>query len=338
MQLVPGFWVGALTVGRAFDVAALAAVVGGCRPLVDGGVDALVAAGVPETVARPWVASPSVPTRGQVITRMDARYPPRLAEIPEAPAALFVEGDPAVLSRSGWGVVGTRACTAYGAGVARHLANRLVAAGKVVVSGLARGIDGHAHRAALDAGGATTAVLGHGLSFTAPPSHRALRERIIAQGGAVVTAFLDEHPPHAGTFPARNAWISGLSDGVVVVEAPARSGARITARLAASHGREVFAVPGPVRAPASVGCLELIAEGAGVVVDVDRFADEVLGGKPPTPEDWLADVFAGVTLDEAASRAGRSVSSLLAELSLREAKGEVRRLPGQRYAPASPVP
>ena len=189
-----------------------------------------------------------------VITVADSRYPAALRRTGSPPPVLCVEGSLDVLQRPAVAIVGTRDCTGYGRRVARRLAEQLAQGGRVVVSGLARGIDEEAHLGACDAG-ATVAVLGHGLGHTAPASHRGLRRRIVAQGGAMVSAWPDDVAPRPFTFPQRNAWISGLSDAVVVVEAGERSGALITARWASQDGREVFAVPGPVGAPASAGCL-----------------------------------------------------------------------------------
>jgi DNA processing protein len=244
---------------------------------------------------------------------------------------LLVEGDPAVLARPAVAIVGTRACTAYGRGVARHLAASLAQAGVVVVSGLARGIDGEAHLATLGVG-PTVAVVGHGLGTTAPPSHADLRRRLVACGGVVVSTWPDDEPPRPWHFPERNAWIAGLAQLVVVVEAPARSGALITARAALAEGREVAAVPGPLGAPASVGCLELIEEGARVVADVARFVASIAPSATPGPEAWLADLFAGVDLDAIARRRGRTVAEVLAEVARLEVEGRVVRVPGGRYA------
>jgi len=334
---ISGFWAWLASVGRDVDVRALGERVGGLRALVEGGLDALIAAGVPVERARAWAGFAATDTRGRAVTLLDDEYPQRLREVAGAPPVLFVEGDLEALSGPAVGVVGTRACTAYGAAVARHLGTALTGVGVCVVSGLARGVDGHAHRAALE-GGRTIAVVAHGLATTAPSFHRPLRERIVAEGGLVVSGWLDDVRPTTFTFPQRNAWISGLSDSVVVVEAPARSGALITARCAATQGRDVYAVPGPVGAVASRGCLDLLADGAGVVVDVEAFAASRVGGRAPSHEDWLVRLFAGQTVDEVARFARRPTSQILAELSARELRGEVVRLPGQRYAPRGRPP
>ena len=207
----------------------------------------------------------------RVILPGDAEYPARLAAIPDPPPLVYLRGELTPADANAVAVVGSRACTAYGKRMAERIAAGLAAAGWTVVSGLARGIDGAAHRGALQAGGRTVAVLAGGLASIYPPEHADLAERVVGQG-----ALVSETPmtvdPQPGMFPARNRIISGLARAVVVVEANARSGALITARHALEQGREVFAVPGPVDSPASAGCLLLIRNGARLV----RSADDVL--------------------------------------------------------------
>jgi DNA processing protein len=216
--------------------------------------------------------------------------------------------------------------------MARQLAGAVAATGAVVVSGLARGIDGHAHRGALVVG-RTVAVLGHGLAFTSPLTHLRLRDDILRSGGAVLTGFPDEQAPARWTFPRRNLWIAGLSKAVVVVEAPESSGALITAQQALNIGREVWAVPGRVGHPSAVGCLKLIHQGAGIVADIDQFASQFGSVRAErTPDDWLTLLFAGHTVDQVSRWTNRSVSDLLANLGAMETTGEVVRLPGGRYA------
>lgn len=328
---IDGFWEGARRFAGGADLPAMAAAAGGWEALVAGGEGLLVELGVEPRRAAAWCAARPSATRGRVLTLADPDYPPALRRTRSPPPVLFVEGAVEALRGRGVAVVGTRACTGYGRGLARHLGHALAGAGLVVVSGLARGIDGEAHRGAL-AAGRTVAVVGHGLGTTAPPSHARLRAEIVAQGGAIVSTWPDAEAPQPWHFPERNAWIAGLSDAVIVVEAPSRSGALITARHALAEGREVLAVPGPVGAPCSVGCLELLAEGSGVVVDVARTV-QALGGRPPSREDWLEGLFAGLGVDELARRTGRSVTELLAELARRELDGSVVRAAGGRYAP-----
>ena len=157
--------------------------------------------GVPDRLAYRWLETPPRLTRGLAVTRVHAAYPKALAEKPSSPPVLFVEGNVDALSRRAVAVVGTRRCTPYGASVARHLGVALGQASIVTVSGLARGIDTHAHRGTLS-NGASVAVLGHGLAHTAPPSNRKLRDSLLANGGAMITTFPDEHLPRGGRFQA----------------------------------------------------------------------------------------------------------------------------------------
>jgi DNA processing protein len=209
-------------------------------------------------------------------------YPARLAAIPDPPPLLYLKGELTAADGRSVAVVGSRGCTAYGRRTAERIAAGLAAIGWTVVSGLARGIDGAAHRGALDAGGRTIAVLAGGLSSIYPPEHTDLAERVAGRG-----ALLAETPmtvePQPGMFPARNRIISGLCRAVVVVEANVKSGALITASHAADQGREVFAVPGNVDSPASAGCLELIRKGARLVRSADDILEDLRGIAPPDP-------------------------------------------------------
>jgi DNA processing protein len=337
MHEIGGFWLGAQAHGPKVDLLALAEAMGGFDLLIAGGEEALLAHGVERLRARAWARTPGCRSQGRVLTLACPDYPTRLRELPAPPPFLCVEGDLECLEAPAVAVVGTRRCTSYGVALARHLGGALAAAGVVVVSGLARGVDSHAHRATLGVGH-TVAVLGHGLAHTAPSFNRRLRREIVEHGGLVVSTWADHVEPRPYHFPIRNQWISGLADAVVVVEAPLRSGALITARVALEQGRDVYAVPGQVGAPTSRGCLELLDQGAGVVVDVDRFVTAVTGVGAPRREDWLTRLFAGQTLEEVARFARRSTMELLAELAVLEVRGEVVRLPGQRYAPTSAPP
>jgi DNA processing protein len=196
-----------------------------------------------------------------VIRRREARYPPLLAQLHDPPQQLHVRGDLEVLSQPSVAVVGARSCSPYGAQVARDLARELAGAGVVVVSGLARGIDGEAHRGALEAGGATVAVLGCGIDRDYPRSHAELAGRI-RQCGAVVSEYPPGVEPAPWRFPARNRIIAGLCLATVVVEARERSGALITADFALELGRDVFAVPGEITAALSAGTNDLLRQGA----------------------------------------------------------------------------
>lgn len=218
-----------------------------------------------------------------ILTIQDAGYPNRLRNIYDPPCLLYVRGRlPAFDDEASIAVVGTRDCTPYGISCAEKLGYGLAAGGAVVVSGLARGVDSAALRGALRAGGTVTAVLGNGLDVIYPPENQYLYEDVAA-AGALVSEYPPGASPEAKHFPARNRIMSGLCVATLVVEAPARSGALITAGTALEQGRDVFAVPGPIDAPASVGCNRLIRDGAGLVTD----AWDILGEYEPRFPDKL---------------------------------------------------
>ncbi len=291
-----------------------------------------------------------------IVTVEDSRYPRRLGAIEMPPHLLFVLGDPAVLeARAAVAVVGTRRASDAGRAVASRLAAALVGVGATVVSGLAIGIDGAAHAAAVHAGGTTIAVIGSGHAALYPHAHDALASSIVAQGGAVVSELAPDVAPTKGTFPRRNRVISGLSDAVVVVEAPARSGALITASWALEQGRECFIVPGSIDAPASAGCLAFLREfpeGARIVAGIPQLIDD-LGladhlARPGVTSDAaaaLAEVgeaagrlgcellLGRATVDELVAATGWPVASVLAALTLLERRGLAVGVYG-RFRPA----
>lgn len=196
------------------------------------------------------------------LTPDDAAYPERLLQIYDPPSVLWVRGDPAVLARPGIAVVGTRSPSPYGSGMAEMLSRELAGRGMVVMSGMARGVDTSAHKGALDANGATVAVWGTGIDVIYPKENKLLAERIVQQGGAVVSEFPLGTFPAPQNFPIRNRTLSGMSIGVLVVEAAEYSGTRITARCALEQGRDVYAVPGNVTNKNSWGPNTLIKQGA----------------------------------------------------------------------------
>ncbi|HEY1375576.1 MAG TPA: DNA-processing protein DprA [Gemmataceae bacterium] len=281
-----------------------------------------------------------------------AEYPPALAEIPGPPHLLYVRGTLTPADHRAVAVVGSRGCTGYGRRVTEGLAAGLVHAGFSVVSGLARGVDGVAHAAALKAGGRTVAVLAGGLSRVYPPEHADLAAQVQAAGALVSEAPMDAEPLPA-MFPPRNRIISGLSQAVVVVEASERSGTLITARHAAEQGREVFAVPGPVDSPASAGCHLLIRQGATLVRSVDDILEALATGlspgapaakserpaaQAPPPDldgparrvwDFLADGPRHV--DAMAQTLALGVPELTRTLMVLEMRKAIRRLPGNQY-------
>lgn len=328
MYHVDAFWCAAARYGQAIRWAALAKELG-WEALPSASDLALLAAGLAEARLGAWRSTVAGESRGRPITVASPTYPVALLGLSQPPPVLFVEGEGGLLLGRCVAIVGTRGMTAYGDLIARRLGEGLAARGITVVSGLARGIDGAAHRGGL---ARTVAVVAHGLDHTAPPGHRGLRQQILDRGGAIVSTWTDGISPAPWMFPARNAVVAGLCEATVVVEAPERSGALITARLAGEFGRDVWAVPGQIGAPASAGCLRLLQDGANVVVDVDVFLDEVGGARGRRP-DWQTLLFDGVELDRVATARGGSVSALLAELATQEVRGELTRLPGGRYAP-----
>jgi len=280
----------------------------------------------------------------QVVTVDDRTYPRRLAAIDMPPHVLFVMGSPAALDGlAAVAIVGTRRATDMGRAIAARIATNLVAVGATVVSGLAIGIDGAAHAAAVRAGGTTIAVIGSGHAVLHPASHARLAASIVTGGGAVVSELAPDVEATKGTFPRRNRVISGLADAIVVVEAPARSGALITASWALEQGRPCFLVPGPLGAPASEGCLAFLREfhdearivaGIPQLIDDLGLADHLAGpGVPASMAATLADVGAAAgrigrelavgraTVDELVAATGWPVASVLAALTVLENRG-----------------
>ena len=297
-----------------------------------------------------------------VLVLDDGAYPALLREIPDPPVTLYVRGSwRECLEEPCAGVVGSRRASTYGQNVAHALARDLSSRGVTVVSGLARGIDAAAHRGALEAGGRTVAVLGTGLDEVYPRDHRRLADEVLERGGALVTQFPLGTPPVAENFPYRNRIISGLSLGVVVVEASENSGSLITARLALEQGREVFAVPGNITSRNSFGTNFLI-KGAGAKL-VQQWQDVVaefppelaarllppgLKGKgagvqrsdvplPPDLSEAEGAVFRLISadepahIDELAGLSGLGVPELSAVLLGLEMRELVRQLPGKCF-------
>lgn len=275
----------------------------------------------------------------RVMTWEDHDYPRRLRQIYNAPPVLYVRGS--LLPQDEWAVavVGTRRPTDYGREAARVLAADLARQGITVVSGLALGIDGIAHQAALDAGGRTIAVLGSGFRYLYPARHRNLAKRIV-ENGALISEYALDVRPEASNFPPRNRIISGLSMGVVVVEAGERSGALITAHFAAEQGREVFAVPGPIFNRPSVGTNRLIQEGAKAVTSVRDILEELditmaaeqqearLNIPKSDLEEriWTYLLETPHHVDEIVRELGLETSEVMSTLTLMELKGLVRQV------------
>lgn len=281
----------------------------------------------------------------EVITLGDDHYPDLLREIAAAPPVLFARGELVPTDRRAVAVVGTRRLTRYGKEMSEAIGRDLARAGVTVVSGLARGVDGIAHAAALEAGGRTIAVLGNGVRRVYPPEHRGLADKIVAQG-AMLSEFHPDAPPDGPNFPARNRLISGLSLGVVVIEAPLRSGALITVDFAADQGRDVFAVPGSVASAASAGCLRILRDGARLVRDADDILEDLRLGEAPRQlafqsvgdlDETSRRVLSVLTgeprhIDEIAALADVDIGELSSLLMTLELGGTVRNVGAQYYA------
>jgi DNA processing protein len=279
-----------------------------------------------------------------LLTWEDPKYPERLLEIDAPPPALFVWGATEYEDRWAAAIVGTRKPTGYGTDVAHEVATTLARNGVTIVSGLARGVDSVAHRAAVEAGGRTLAVLGSGVDYIYPREHRRLAEKI-AENGAVLSDYPLGTRPEPGNFPPRNRIISGLALVVVIVEAGESSGALITAEFAADQGREVFAVPGSIYSHASRGTNRLIQSGARPLLSADEVLEalnlDVLARQETVsealPEDeterQLLQALAGEPLhvDELGVRCGLPVAQVSASLAMLELKGRVRQVGGMHY-------
>jgi DNA processing protein len=272
-----------------------------------------------------------------VYTLEDPAYPAALRTIDDRPPVVFVRG--ALDTSPAVAVIGSRRATAYGLAAAARLAADLASAGVTIVSGLARGIDGAAHQAALDAGGRTIAVLGCGGDVIYPPEHGALAGAVAA-AGALVTEFAPGTPPMRGHFPRRNRIISGLSRGVVVVEGTEDSGALVTVDYALGQGREVFAVPGSIFSRRSRAPHVLLREGAHVVEraeDVLHVLKLPLASGAPAADRGAAEAAWLLALldegprssDELVAACGRPAGEVAAALSMLEIRGLIRTLPGQ---------
>ena len=289
----------------------------------------------------------------RIVTQLDEEYPKQLLQIHDPPLALYVKGTLESRDRHGIAVVGTRHPSHYGQETAERFGYQLAKAGLTVISGLAEGVDTRAHHGALKAQGRTLAVIGSGLDTVYPPSNRELAERIAGQG-AVLAEFPLGRKPDKTTFPIRNRIVSGLSEGVVIVEAGLKSGAMITAHQALEQGRTVFAVPGRIDSHLSQGCHELIRNGAALVRGVEDVlaefefllpsaAAQAEAPKRPLPQlteeeaALLQHLDGGETdvdsLIRASGFTAAAVSSMLIAL---EMKKVVRMLPGRRVARLGP--
>jgi DNA processing protein len=352
--------------GSAQDVLALAAEPGGVERLIAtptadvGRRDQPILEPVALAIAE--AAQSADPIVGRlralgvrVVTVEEPSYPARLAAIAMPPHVLYLHGSTVAMSRArAVAVVGTRRATAAGRSTTFRIATALAAADATVVSGLAFGIDGAAHEATLRAGGTTVAVIGGGHASVGPAAHARLAEAIVAKGGTVVSELAPDVPPSTGTFPRRNRIISGLTDATVVVEAPAKSGALITASWALEQGRACFLVPGPIDSRTAAGCLAFLREFPEVTHIVSGvpqlIADLGFTGDPAGERDALAAatsqdlgrteaavarglVDGHATVDELVATTDLPVATVLAALTLLERRGLTSGAHG-RYRPA----
>ena len=288
----------------------------------------------------------------ECLTHEDIRYPSLLSNISQAPPVLYVKGSIEALDRPQIAFVGSRHASQSACKTTEDFSRFLAQAGITVTSGLAAGIDGSAHKGAVDVSRPTVAVMGTGIDQVYPKRHRLLAEAIIDTGGALVSEFPPQTPPHGGNFPRRNRIISGLSLGVLVVEAALKSGSLITARYALEQNREVFAIPGSIHNPLSRGCHALIRDGATLVETAEDIARELAGWCPSDstvaatvetpPSDsrlpdldineqsvWKAIEYEPCDVDELSQRVNLATSVLLAVLMQLELKGLISQKDGR---------
>jgi DNA processing protein len=283
----------------------------------------------------------------KLLFRASPEYPPSLLEVHDPPPVLYVQGDLRMQDALAVAIVGARTCTHYGTSVAGRLAGQLARAGVTIVSGLARGIDAAAHRAALAAGGRTLAVCAPGLATIYPPEHRGLAAEIVTRG-ALLTESPMNRSAQRGLFPQRNRIIAGMSLGVVIVEASRKSGALHTARHATEQGRDVFAVPGRVDSPASEGCHDLLRDGAILTRNADDILEALGPAVRPIPTETSRTVavprelnlneleqqilalidFGPTAIDEVLAAARMESSRVLSTITVLEMRRLVKRLPG----------
>ncbi len=279
------------------------------------------------------------------LSMQDENYPQSLKDSSDAPVFLYLRGDFAALGQPGIGIVGTRGSTAYGRRCATDISETVVRAGFTTISGLAEGIDGDVASATLKAGGRTVAVLGHGLATIFPQKHERLADQIVQHGGLLITEYAPDVPGLQYNFPARNRIIAALSRAVVVVEAPVKSGALITAQFALEEGRDVYAVPGPLYAPTSEGCNALINSGSArlllspeeLLKDLGvRASDAPRSTYEPASDDERA-VYAALTplpqtVDTLVEKAGLSAAVVRTQLTMLELAGAAQNLGGGQWA------
>jgi DNA processing protein len=284
-----------------------------------------------------------------ILTQEDELYPPLLKAIHDPPLVLYVWGELTKRDHQAVGVVGSRHATMYGLNATKKMSFQIAYSGFTVISGLARGIDTAAHESALAAKGRTVAVLGSGIGKLYPPENLALAERI-AQNGAVISEYPVDRIADKQTFPYRNRIVAGWCSGLLVVEAPLRSGSLITAQQATDQGRTVYSVPGPIDKPTSAGCNRLIQQGAKLVMDGGDVLDDLMtlfptAPKAPVIEQPMAAVKLSLDeeilfraldteerhIDDLAQLSGLTPATINVTLMRLEMKRLIRALPGRRY-------
>jgi len=283
-----------------------------------------------------------------LITHQDVRYPENLSNISTAPPQLYVQGAVELLNKPQVAFVGSRQPTPSGADIAFEFAGALGRSGLAICSGLAVGIDGQAHRGALAVGAPTVGVMGTGIDRIYPARHRSLAEQIVAEGGALVSEFLPGAAPVASHFPRRNRIISGLSLGVLVVEAALKSGSLISARYALEQNRDVFAIPGSIRNSQSAGCHQLLRQGATLVSCPEDVLEGLSGWHSASLESldegpkaiaamplsdleqllWQQLGFENTSVDALVGRSQRPINEVLSGLMTLEIKGMVAQCAG----------
>lgn len=291
-----------------------------------------------------WLSLPN----NHLVTLADSDYPQVLLEITDPPPLLYAKGNLALLNQSGIAVVGSRNASVQGEKNAEAFAQGLCEYGLCIVSGLALGIDGAAHRGALKANGATIAVVGTGLDIVYPAKHRDLAHQIVEKNGLIISEFALGTPSKPQNFPKRNRIISGLSLGCLVVEANLQSGSQITARLSAEQGREVFAIPGSIHSPMSKGCHQLIKQGAKLVdclqdiieeldlnaesKSTDTHASQPIKKSTPVENSLLTNMgYEPIALESIVRLSGLTVGEVSSMLMLLELEGRVASLAGGQY-------
>ena len=317
------------------------ALAAACGETLAGAIAAPLSPSTAQLVERTqqWLSTPG----NHVLTLLDADYPRMLREIHDPPLLLYAVGRLALLAAPSVAIVGSRNASTQGKANASAFARAFSECGLTVVSGLALGIDAAAHEGALAGAGSTVAVIGTGADIVYPARNHKLAHRI-AESGCLISEYPLGHPVLASNFPRRNRLISGLSSGVLVVEAAAQSGSLITARMAADQGRDVFAIPGSIHAPMSKGCHQLIRDGARLVDSAADVLDELMPtiGRMAAPAGarqasqatgMLLDAlgYDPVSADALALECGLDAGALSAQLLALELAGHLERLPGGRF-------